>query len=100
MSVPARPIVWLQPKPQNVVFREPNPVLGPDDLEVVEGELQDGDDLAVIAEKVRYTFSRNYPYSNASETIGKKYKISATGVVSSKYDFRYKVGTLTVIAPA
>lgn len=99
MSVTARPVVWLQPKPQSVVLHQPNPVLGPDDLQVVDGELLDGDDLAVVAAKVRYTFSRNYPASNASETIGKTYKISAAGVVSAKYDIRYKIGTLTVVAP-
>ncbi len=48
---------------------------------------------------LRFTYSRNYPSSNAAETVGKQYKISATGATSTNYDLRYQQGTLTVVAP-
>ncbi len=46
---------------------------------------------------LRFTYSRNYPSSNASETVGKTYKISVTGILSTNYDVRYQQGTLTVV---
>ena len=46
---------------------------------------------------LRFTYSRNYPSSNASETVGKTYKISATGFSSTNYDLRFQQGTLTVV---
>ena len=42
-------------------------------------------------------YSRNYPFSNAGETVGATYKIAAIGVLSSNYDVRYAGGTLTVV---
>ena len=93
-----RPIIWVQPTPQTVILHQPNPVLTVDDLAVVEGTLDPGDALADYAANLRFTTSRNYPASNASETVGKVYKVSATGLNVAKYDFRYKQGTLTVVA--
>lgn len=93
-----RPIVWVKPADQTVALHQPNPVLGVDDLETTSGELEPGETLTDYAANLRFTFSRNYPNSNASETIGKQYRVSATGLNVGKYDFRYSIGKLTVIA--
>ena len=46
---------------------------------------------------LRFTYSRNYPSSNTTETVGKVYKISATGFSSANYDLRFQQGNLTVV---
>lgn len=93
-----RPIIWVKPADQVVPLHQPNPVLGVADLEIVSGELGEGDTLADFAANLRFTFSRNYPASNASETVGKTYRISAVGLNVAGYDFRYQIGKLTVVA--
>lgn len=93
-----RPIVWVRPKPTTVPLHQPNPVLTVDDLQITSGTLAPGDTLADFAANLRFTFSRNYPVSNASETVGKTYKVSATGLNVGKYDFRYQQGVLTVVS--
>lgn len=92
-----RPIIWVKPKPQIVPLHQPNPVLTVADLEITQGTLSGDDTLADFATNLRFTFSRNYPNSNAAETVGKTYKISATGLNVAAYDFRYSIGTLTVV---
>lgn len=93
-----RPIVLLQPKRTEVAFQQPNPTFTVADLEIVSGALNPGDSLDNYDTALRFTTSRNYPYSNASEYVGQTYKISATGMASAIYDFRYKIGQLVVVA--
>ncbi len=95
--VVARRILWVKPVDQTVKLKQPNPTGCT--LELANGSaFANGDDFGDLnLSNLRCTTSRNYPSSNASETVGKQYKLSATGVLSTNYDIRYQQGTLTVV---
>ncbi|MFN8536513.1 MAG: hypothetical protein U0232_03415 [Thermomicrobiales bacterium] len=42
---------------------------------------------------LRFQYARNPPSTNATEKVGKTYRITAFGVTSSNYDIRYDPGT-------
>ncbi len=109
-----RRILWLKASDRTVGLQQPNPAQTPPAgcvaqqtatsacwLEVANNTtFAAGDDWADLnLTNLRFTYSRNYPSSNAAETVGKIYKISATGILSTNYDVRYQQGTLTVVAP-
>ncbi len=97
--VVARRILWVKPVDQTVKLKQPNPTGCV--LELANGSaFAPGDSFASLnLTNLRYTTSRNYPSSNAAETVGKTYKLAASGVSSTNYDLRFQQGTLTVVAP-
>ncbi len=95
----ARRILWVKPVDQTVKLKQPNPTGCTLQLANGSAFLPSDGWGSMNTSNVRCTSSRNYPSSNASETVGKTYKISATGVLSTNYDIRYQQGTLTVIQP-
>ncbi len=107
-----RRMLWVQAVDRTVGLYQPNPSTTPPAnclasataTSVCWLQLANGSSFvygqswsALNLANLRFTYSRNYPSSNASETVGKTYKISATGVFSTNYDIRYQQGTLTVV---
>ncbi len=110
----ARHVIWVKAIDRTVGFKQPNPTQTPPAgclaqatataacwLELANGTgFVYGQSWANLnLTNLRFTYSRNYPNSNASEYVGKTYKISAVGILSTNYDVRYQQGTLTVIQP-
>ncbi len=107
-----RQILWVKAIDRAVGLRQPNPLSTPPANCVAQAtptaacwlELANGTGFVygqswanLSLTNLRFTYSRNYPNSNASEYVGKTYKISATGATSANYDIRYQQGTLTVV---
>ncbi len=80
--VVARRILWVKPVDQTVKLKQPNPTSCT--LQLTNGSaFVYGDDFGDLnLTNLRCVYSRNYPNSNASETVGKVYKISATGATA------------------
>jgi probable HAF family extracellular repeat protein len=107
----ARRILWLKPTDRTVGLRQPNPPTTPPAnclavqtptsacwLELTNGStFAPGDTWSSLTlAQLRFTYNRNPPATNASETIGKQYRSTAFGATSQNYDIRYQPGTLTV----
>ncbi len=92
-----RAILWVKPVDLTVKLKQPNPTGCT--LQLANGStfVADDDWSDLNLTNLRCTNSRNYPNSNSSETVGKTYKISATGATAKNYDIRYQQGTLTVV---
>ena len=67
------------------------------DLSIEELKRRLSDEQENLA-NLRFQYARNPPSTNATETVGKTYRITAFGVTSSNYDIRYDPGTMTVVA--
>jgi hypothetical protein len=111
--VVARRILWVKPIDRTVGLRQPNPPTTPPAgclaqqtatsacwLELARGSaFVSGDDWGDLSlAQLRFTYNRNPPATNAAETVGKTYRITAFGVTSQNYDIRYDPGTLRVVA--
>jgi hypothetical protein len=109
--VVARKVLWLKPTDRTVGLRQPNPPTTPPAgcvqqqtptsacwLELATGSsFAPGEGFASLnLSALRCQYNRNPPATNASETVGKTYKITAFGASSMNYDIRYQQGTLTV----
>jgi probable HAF family extracellular repeat protein len=109
--VVGRRILWVKPTDRTVGLKQPNPPTTPPAgclasqtptsacwLDLARGStLAPGDDWADLnLSQLRFSYNRNPPATNASEYVGKTYRITAFGVVSGNYDVRYDPGTLTV----
>ena len=104
----ARRILVIRPLDRSVGFRQPNPPNDPHTdpacsapnwcLQLAAGSsFAPGESFANLnLTNLRFVYSRNYPFSNASETVGQRYAISAYGVFGTNYGIRYQAGTLTV----
>jgi hypothetical protein len=107
----ARRILWIKPVDRTVGLRQPNPPTNPNVdpncpapsrcLELANGStFAPGEGFAnVNLANLRFQYNRNPPYTNATETVGKIYRITAFGAASANYDIRYAPGNLTVVAP-
>jgi hypothetical protein len=107
----ARKILWVKPQDRTVGLHQPNPPTSPHGdpacpapnrcLQITNGSSfaygQSWSDLNLT--QLRFQYNRNPPATNASETVGKVYKITAFGVASTNYDIRYQQGNLTVVQP-
>lgn len=107
----ARRVLWIKPIDRTVKLKQPNPPTDPRqdpacpaptyclaltrDSSFAYGQSWSALNLSAL----RSQFSRNPPSTNATEFVGKTYRITAFGVTSSNYDIRYDPGTMTVIAP-
>lgn len=109
----ARHILWVKPVDATVPLHAANPPTVLTDLasqlELAEDQVGDlsafkeGDDWSVFADdvqggRVRFQFNRNPPSTNATESIGKSYRVTVFGLSDAAYDVRYRPGTLTVVA--
>lgn len=109
----ARHIVWIKPADRTVPLHAPNPptdVKSADELELATDQngnpstMLPGDTIAsVFADDIagtsaRFSYNRNPPSTNATETVGSTYRITLFGLVDARYDVRYRPGTLTVVA--
>ncbi|MFN8542082.1 MAG: hypothetical protein U0232_31985 [Thermomicrobiales bacterium] len=107
----ARRILWVKPIDRNVVLRQPNPPTDPHldpancpapsyCLELARGSTFGvGNDWSTLNTTVlRFQYARNPPSTNATEYVGKTYRITAFGISSANYDIRYDPGTMTVVA--
>lgn len=91
-----RPVVWLKVVDQTVGLRQPNPATFT--LELAPGHaVPDGLTEVPPVSSLRFQNSRNPPATNASEYVGKTYRVTAFGG-SADYDLRWVAGTLTVVA--
>jgi len=107
--VVGRKVLWLKPVDRNVGLKQPNPPTDPHldaancpapsyCLELARGStFAPGQSWSALNLSVlRFQYARNPPSTNATEKVGKTYRITAFGVTSSNYDIRYDPGTMTV----
>jgi hypothetical protein len=107
-----RRIIWVKPVDRTVVLKAANPPGNPNldpacpapsrclELSPTRGSsFAPGESFANLnLAQLRFTYNRNPPMTNATEFVGKTYRITAFGAISSNYDIRYDPGTLTVVA--
>jgi hypothetical protein len=109
-----RRILYVKPTNRTVGLKQPNPPTTPPANCLASQtptsacwiELANGTSFAygqswsaLNLANLRFQYSRNPPSTNASEYVGKTYRMTAFGVSSPNYDIRYQEGTLTVVQP-
>jgi hypothetical protein len=110
--VVARKVLWIKPTDRTVGLKQPNPSTTPPAgclaqqtstsacwLQLANGStFANGDTWSSLnMTALRFSYGRN-PQANSTEQVGQTYRITVFGVVSSNYDIRYALGTLTVIS--
>ncbi|MFN8540262.1 MAG: Ig-like domain repeat protein [Thermomicrobiales bacterium] len=105
----ARKVLWLKPTDRTVALRAANPATDPHgdpacpapsyclELTRSSGFAYGQSWAALSLASLRFQYARNPPSTNATEYVGKTYRITAFGVSSSNYDIRYDPGTMTVV---
>ncbi|MFN8541130.1 MAG: Ig-like domain repeat protein [Thermomicrobiales bacterium] len=108
----ARKVLWLKASDQTVGLNQPNPPTAPPANCLASAtataacgvQLSNGSGFvygqswsALNMTNLRFQYARNPPSTNATEFVGKTYRITAFGVSSGNYDIRYEQGTMTVV---
>ncbi|MFN8541128.1 MAG: MBG domain-containing protein [Thermomicrobiales bacterium] len=104
-----RRIIWVKPVDRTVRLKQANPSTDPHgdpacpapsyciqltrNSSFAYGQSWSNLNLSVL----RFQYARNPPSTNATEYVGKTYRMTAFGVTSGNYDIRYDPGTLTVV---
>ncbi|MFN8542537.1 MAG: MBG domain-containing protein, partial [Thermomicrobiales bacterium] len=108
--VVGRRVLWIKPTDRTVGLKQPNPpadahgdpaCLAPSYcLELTRGStfVAGQSWSALNLTNLRFQYARNPPSTNATEYVGKTYRMTAFGAISSNYDLRYDPGTMTVVA--
>jgi hypothetical protein len=103
-----RRLLWIKPADRTVGLHQPNPPTSPQNDPACPApsrclELANGSSFAygqswsaLDLTLLRFQYERNPPHTNATEYVGKTYRITAFGVNAMNYDIRYKPGTMTV----
>ncbi|MFN8536153.1 MAG: Ig-like domain repeat protein [Thermomicrobiales bacterium] len=105
-----RKVLWVKPTDRTVKLKQANPATDPHgdpacpapnyclqltrDSSFAYGQSWSALNLSVL----RFSYSRNPPSTNATEYVGKTYRVTAFGATSGNYDLRYEAGTMTVVA--